>query len=511
MAVETVDNRRIARNSLMLYVRMSFNMCIILYTSRVVLQVLGVEDFGIYNVVGGVALLITVINGAMEASTQRFITFALGTGDRSYLERIFANGVLTHVIISLVMWMVIEVLGLWLLYNKLNIPADRMEAAFWALQCSILLIVVRICTIPFNAVIIAHEAISAFAYISVLDVLLRLVAVLVLPFFSFDRLIVYAVLQMLVQILICLLYVQYGYRHFFETHCRLQFDRNLFHEMMSFAGWSLTEQVAVMSYAQGLNILLNIFFGPRINAARVFALQAQNAISQVATNFQTAINPQITKSYASGNREGMHMLVLRSCRLAFCLVLIVALPILSETEVVLRLWIKEPPEWTIGFVRMLVCCVTFDAMSNPLMVSVQATGQVKRYQIIISSILLTILPLSYIVLRYGGNPLSVFVVQFAITVLAFVARLLIVGRMIVLPLSRFLREVVLPCLMVSLGSIPLTFAFHCWIADTLLGSLVVMLISVVVLVVCVWLWGLSAGERSLVVQYCQRFKRNKSH
>ena len=320
MSTQTSDNnKRIAKNTLLLYFRMLLMMAVSLFTSRVVLNTLGVEDFGIYSVVGGVVGMFVFINNSMSSATQRYITFALGKGDKNRLQTVFSTTLQIHSLIAVIIVLLGETVGLWFLYNKMQIPADRMDAALWVMQCSIVSMVVMIVSVPYNADVIAHEKMSAFAYISILEVVLKLAIVYLLLVFSYDKLILYAILILMIQILIRFCYSIYCNKHFEETKYKHVWDKKLFKEMTGFAGWSLFGNMAGVLFGQGLNMLLNVFFGPVVNAARAVAVQVQGAIQQFVANFQTALNPQITKTYAAGELNEMHRLMFRSARFSFYL------------------------------------------------------------------------------------------------------------------------------------------------------------------------------------------------
>lgn len=311
------NNKRIAKNTLLLYARMLFTMAVSLFTSRVILNTLGVEDFGIYNVVGGVVAMFGFINSSMTSATQRYITFALGIGDEKRLQTVFSTTLQIHTLIAVLIVLLGETIGLWFLYNKMQIPIERMEAAFWVLQCSIVAAVVMIISVPYNADIIAHEKMSAFAYISVLEVVLKLVIVYILIVFTVDKLILYSFLLLDVQLFIRFCYSYYCNKHFKETKYHHIWDKSLFKEMTRFAGWSMFGNLSAVLFTQGLNMLLNVFFGPIVNAARAVAVQVQSAILQFVGNFQMALNPQITKTYAQNEMLEMHKLMFRSARFSF--------------------------------------------------------------------------------------------------------------------------------------------------------------------------------------------------
>ena len=444
MSDTSANNKRIAKNTLLLYVRMLFMMAISLYTSRVILSALGVEDYGIQNVVGGVVAMFGFLNAAMASSTQRFITFALGKGDSDRLQTVFSTTLQIHTLIAFIIFLLGETIGLWFLYNKMQIPAERIDAAFWVLQCSIVSTIVMIVSVPYNACIIAHERMSAFAYISVLEAILRLAIVYLLLVFPYDKLIVLAVLSLLVQLLIRFFYSIYCHRHFYETKYRHILDKILFKEMAGFAVWSLWGNISVVLFTQGLNMLLNVFFGPIVNAARAIAVQVQTAIHQFVGNFQMALNPQITKTYASGNLSQMHSLMFRSARFSFLLLFFLSLPVLLETDFLLTLWLKTVPDDAVIFTQIMICISLIYTTANPCVVANQATGKVKIYQMVVGGILLMILPISYIVLKLGAPAYSVFIVHFCVESVAQFSRMYMLRKLINLPMWQYMKNIYIP-------------------------------------------------------------------
>lgn len=494
----TANNRRIAKNTLLLYFRMIFMMLVSLYTSRVVLDTLGVEDYGIYNVVGGVVAMFGFINGAMSTSTQRYLTFELGRGDAACLRRVFCTSLFIHALISLLVVILAETAGLWFFYHKMVIPAARMGAAMWVYQFSILATVVMIMSVPYNASIIAHERMSAFAYISVLEVVLKLLVVYLLQIGSWDKLALYAVLIFVVQLGIRALYGMYCSRHFDETRFRRLWDKTLFREMLGFAGWNLWGNCAGVAFTQGVNLLLNMFFGPVVNAARGISVQVQAAISQFSINFQTAMNPQITKSYAVHDYDYMHSLIFRSSKFTFYLLLLLSLPVMLETDSILRLWLGTVPEHTVTFIRLMLCVTIIDSVANPLMISASATGRVRLYQGVVGGILLCILPLSYLVLKLGGHPASVFVVHLCVCIVAFIVRLYIIRPMIRLSLRNYCRRVVVPCLSVALLAVILPLVLKILLPEGIPAFLAICLICLLCVSLAAYWLGLSISERTFI-------------
>ena len=437
-------NKRIAKNTLVLYVRMLFTMGISLFTSRVILQTLGVEDYGISSVVGGVISMFTFINAAMVSSTQRYLNFELVRGDANQLRSVFSTSLQIHALIALAIIVLSETVGLWFLNEKLVIPEARMTAAMWVYQCSILSCAVSIMSTPYNAVIVAHEKMSAFAYISILDVSLKLLVVYLLVVLPFDKLIILAILNLLVQLFIRYIYTLYCHRHFPESYFQFRFNKTLFKEMFGFAGWSFWGNLAAILYTQGLNMMLNIFFGPIVNAARGIAVQVQSAVQQFVGGFQTALNPQITKNYASNNLPQMHSLMFRSARFSFLLLFFLSLPVLMETNFILTLWLKTVPDDAVIFTQIMICISLIYTTANPCIIANQATGKVKIYQMVVGGILLLILPISYVVLKLGAPAYSVFIVHFCIESVAQFSRMYMLRNLIHLPLWQYMKNIYIP-------------------------------------------------------------------
>lgn len=349
MIETSANNKRIAKNTLLLYFRTLFIMLVTLYTSRVVLNTLGVTDYGIYNVVGGVVMMFSVISGSLSSSISRFITYELGHGDFEKLKRIFSTSVNIQIGISILILVLAELFGVWFLNAKMNIPAERLSAANWVLQCSLLSFIINLISVPYNACIIAHERMSAFAYISILEAVLKLAVVYMLLVSPYDKLATYAILLVVVALIIRMAYSLYCRRHFEESRYKFVYDKPLVKEMTGFAGWSFFGNGAYMLNVQGVDMLINIFFGVTLNAARGVATQVQNAVMQFVNNFTVAVNPQITKSYAAGEMEYMYKLVCRGARFAYFLLLLFVVPIVCEADYILRLWLKLVPEYAPTF------------------------------------------------------------------------------------------------------------------------------------------------------------------
>lgn len=494
---------------MLLYMRMLFIMAVQLYTSRVVLNTLGVVDYGLYNVVGGIVSLFAFLDSAMVTSTQRYLTFELGSGNPARLQRVFTTSVQIHAMISLIVVFLSETIGMYLFYHKLVIPPERMQAAMWVFQFSIAAMCVQIMSTPYNAIIIAHERMGVFAAISVVEVVLKLLIVYILLIGNFDKLILYAALILLVQLLVRAVYTVYCRRSFPESKLVRGTDKPLIKEMSGFAGWNLMGNFAAVMYDTGLNLLLNMFFGPAVNAARAISVQVESAIHRFASNFQTAVNPQVTKLYAQERQVEMHRLVFRSSKFTCLLLLVLMLPVAVEAEPILTLWLKNVPEHTIIFMRLLFCVAIINAMAGPLTTSAAATGKIKTYQITLSAILLSIVSVAWVVLKCGGQPYSVFVVMIAICSLSFVVRLFFIRAMIGMSIRAYAKEVLLPCFIVGTVS---TAAALLWarLFEKLPGSWILACLAIVLFTSAMILSvGLSADERHFLGNTVRRYLRKE--
>ena len=502
-------NKRIAKNTLVLYVRMLFTMGISLFTSRVILQTLGVEDYGISSVVGGVISMFTFINAAMVSSTQRYLNFELVRGDANQLRSVFSTSLQIHALIALAIIVLSETVGLWFLNEKLVIPEARMTAAMWVYQCSILSCAVSIMSTPYNAVIVAHEKMSAFAYISILDVSLKLLVVYLLVVLPFDKLIILSILTLLVQLFIRYIYTLYCHRHFPESYFQFRFNKTLFKEMFGFAGWSFWGNLAAILYTQGLNMMLNIFFGPIVNAARGIAVQVQSAVQQFVGGFQTALNPQITKNYASNNLPQMHSLMFRSARFSFLLLFFLSLPVLMETNFILTLWLKTVPDDAVIFTQIMICISLIYTTANPCIIANQATGKVKIYQMVVGGILLLILPISYVVLKLGAPAYSVFIVHFCIESLAQFSRMYMLRKLIHLPLWQYMKNIYIPIVSTVAIAIILPLVVRMQVAEGWLRFLAVGFTCVLSVGASSYFIGFTKQERVFFLDRSLRLLRNK--
>lgn len=475
---------------------MFITMGVSLYTSRIVLNILGVTDYGIYSVVGGVVAMFAMLNGSLAAASQRFITFELGKTSNKRLKEIFSTSVTIHNLIALVVLMLAETIGVWFLNTHMNIAPDRMNAANWVFQCSVLTFVVDIISVPYNASIIAHEHMKAFAYVGIIEVSLKLGVVFLLLLFAFDKLKFYALLILVVALIIRLIYGLYCKYHFEECKYRFYWDKPLIKEIAGFAGWNFIGASSAVLMNQGVNILLNIFNGVIVNAARGISSQVQSAVSGFIGNFMTALNPQITKSYAAGDRDYMLNLVQQGARFSFYLMFFLSLPILIETESILRLWLKIVPDYAVIFVRLALIFAIVQTLSNPLITAMLATGDIKKYQIIVGGLQMMNLPFSYMALKIGLAPQSTYVIAIFFSLAGLGARLWLLKDMIGLSVRYYLKKVLSNVLLVSICSLIIPILAYNLMDSGFLRLFMVSLISVLSTLGMLFFIGLSSEERS---------------
>ena len=452
--------------------------------------------------------MFTFLSGSMSTATQRYITFALGRADDIYLKKVFSTSLLIHVLLSFLIIFLAETVGLWFLNNYMQIPENRMDAAFWVYQISIITCVVALLSVPYNSAIIAHERMQAFAYMSILVVVLKLCIVYLLLISSFDKLKLYALLMFLVQLFMRMVYGVYCKRHFKETKFCLIYDKNLILKMMGFASWNLFGSVAYIMYSQGINILLNIFFGPVVNAARGVAVQVQGVVNSFCANFQMAVNPQITKSYAKDDLSHMHKLVFQSSKFSYFLILILSMPVFWETDAILKCWLKVVPDHTVTFLRLMLCTVLIETLANPMMISAQATGKIKTYQMVVGGLLLFILPVSYVALKMGMDPETVFVVHILFSVVAQTARVLMVSKMVKFSKRAYCKDIINPLFKVSIFAsiIPMLSSFY--FPQTIVGTVCVCVLCVFSSIFVIYTMGCNYSEKVFIKQLIARVLRN---
>ena len=501
----SANNKRIAKNTLLLYFRTLLIMAITLYTSRVILNALGVEDYGIYNVVGGVVAMFSLVSGSLSNAISRFITFELGRGDIKKLNTIFSTSVNIQIGISVIVLLLGVLIGGWFLNAKMNIPPDRMIAANWVLCCSLLMFCINLISLPYNACIIAHERMAAFAYVSILDATLRLLVCYLITVSPFDKLISYAVLLVIVALIIRMVYGIYCNRRFEECHYRLVYDRSLLKQMGSFAGWQFLTNCCWMFNTQGVNILINLFFGVTLNAARGVATQVDSAIQQFVNNFMTAVNPQITKDYASGQIKEMFMLVCRGAKFSYFLLLLFAVPVIFEADYILKLWLKNVPEYAVVFLRLTIIGSMVNMLGGTSLTACMATGKIKRYSIWISSVGVLVFPLTWIAFKCGLPVESTYIIFIIVYIGVNIVRLYIMKGLLHFPPMLFVREVIFKiCIVTPFVLLPPYIPIY-FMTESFGRLIVTTFVSLISSCLFIYAIGLSKQEQVAIIGKVKKF------
>lgn len=487
-------------------------MLVSLYTSRVVLAQLGVNDYGIYSVVGGIVTIFSILSSSMSSSISRFLTFELAKEDDTHLRKVFSTSVLIQAGLSIIILLLVETAGVWFLNHKMNIDPSRMTAANWVLQCSAITFMVNMLSVPYNAAIIAHEKMQAFAYISLLEVALKLGVAFTLYIRIFDTLIVYAILIALTSIILRLTYSVYCRKHFPECKFELTIDKNVMKGMMAFSGWNFIGSSSAILRDQGVNIVINIFCGTAINAARGLAMQVYQAVTVFSQNFMVAVNPQIIKTYAVGDTEDMFKLAFRASRFSFCLLFCLSLPLILEMPWVLSVWQKIVPPYTAGFSILVLIFGMIEALSIPLLYINQATGRIKIYQLTVGGIQMLNFPISYLLLRFGYSPYSVFILSIALSVCCLAGRLIILKNQVNLPIATFFGDVIVRITIVAIMGSLLPVGIYLYSPTLTLGSKITLIaIAVVSSATASFLWGCKKNERVLLVAKAKDLILNMTH
>ena len=495
------NNKRIAKNTLMLYFRMLLLLVISLYTSRVVLRELGVDDYGIYNVVGGIIVILSFLNGAMAAGAQRFMNIEMGRNDFAALKRVFTTSQQIHALVALCMLAIAETVGVWFLNSYMNIPDGRMAAANWVYQFSVISAIFGVFTVPYNASIISHEKMSAFAYISIVEATLKLLVAFAIIWSPFDKLIFYAVLILLIGIINCGVYAFYCICHFEEcSHMTFAVDKNMMKQMLSFSGWTVFGNLGYILHTQGIAIVINMFFTVAVNAAQGIANQVNGVITQFANNFLVALNPQVVKSYASGEIGQMHTLVIRGCKMAFCLMTFFVIPLVLEAPTILKVWLGIVPDYAVIFMRLVLIISLVNSFSSLLATSKGATGDIKNYQITLTLIGALHIPFAWVAFKFGCGPEYSMYVYLGIVLTLQAIRIAFVCRGINMSVRIFVRDVVAKCVAVFVASSALPVLLHVSLSPSIITTLIVGVASVICVVVSTLYIALTASERKAILK-----------
>ena len=498
------NNKRIAKNTGFLYIRTILMMLVMFYTSRVVFQNLGVEDFGLYNIIGGVVVLFSFLETALQTATQRYLNYELGCNDKESASRVFSASLSIYFGLCVIVFVVAETVGLWFIETQIQIPEGRENAAFWTYQLVVLMTCSKIIRIPYNASIIAFEKMNFYAYISIVEVLLQLLIAFLLSVGSYDRLILYSFLMFLASLLISFAYFCYCKKKFDICVYHRFWDKPLYFKLMSFSGWSLFGGIAALGSSQGANVLINVFFGVAVNAAAGISQQVSSAIYTFVGNFQTAFKPQLVKSYASGNMDYFLELIINASKYSFYLFIVLAIPVLINIDTFLKLWLGTVPEYSVEFCSLIICICLIEAIVAPLHESVLAIGNIRNYYILIGSMLIMNLPISYILLKQGYFVNSIFVVKLVISFVMLLIRIMYLKMMINFSIRRFIIKIILPCVII-VGCIYPIALFIAKLDDGLIWGLVSSLIGGALTVLYIYLFGISRSERNELARLFKRY------
>lgn len=505
MSEKSINNKRIAKNTLFLYFRMIFLMCISLYTSRIILEALGVSDYGIYNVVGGFVAMFALISSSLTGACSRFLNYEMGCGTESRLKIVFSTSLTVHIALAIIIAVACESFGVWYVNNRMVIPVERLTAANWVFQISILNFCMNLITIPFNAAIISHEKMSTFAYVSIFEGITRLLICFIVIISPTDHLVTYAFLYMLVQVSVMIMYQTYCRKNFGECHYEFVIDKPLVKQMFFYSGWHVIGNSASVLNRQGVDLVLNMFCGTVLNAAKGISNQVMNAVSSFANNFMLAMNPQITKSYAQGDYKYMMSLVFSGSRFSFYLLFFLSFPIILNADFIIHIWLKTVPDYTVQLAQLSLVVAMITSLSNPLVTSQNATGKVRNYQIVVGGIQLLNLPLCYIVLCNGFSPISIMIVAIIVELLSLAARLLMIPFYIkAFSAISYIKEVLLKVILMTVIATIIPISLHFYMNKGMLSFAVVTLSCFIFTILSIVIVGCTKRERELL--RCQVYK-----
>ncbi len=500
MQDQTSKSKRIAKNTLLLYFRMLFLMFINLYASRVILEALGVEDYGVYNVVGGFVAMFSIISSPLTSACSRFLNYEMGKGIQDRIRIVFSTSLTVHILLAVLIAILCEVIGLWYVNNHMVLPTGRLVAATFCFHFSVFNFSTNLITIPYNAAIIAHERMKVFAYVSLFEGIAKLLVCFLIMVTPFDRLVFYGFLLLVIQLFVRSTYQLYCKKHFEECRYTFVIDRVLIAQMFAYTSWHIIGHTSRVLKTQGVDLLLNSFFGPVLNAAKGVANQVQGTVEGFANNFMVAMNPQITQSYAEGDHKYMFKLVFNGSRYSFYMLLILSLPIIVNADFILSIWLKHVPEYAVIFVQLTLVCTLITSLSNTLITAMNATGNIKYYQIAVGGILLMNLPLCFLFLNIGFNAISVMVIAIFTELLSLFVRLIMVSRYISsFNMIDYSQKVIFPCFTIAIISALLPVFLKFILDYSIFSSLINIFLSFVICSIAIFYWGCSRNERLLVI------------
>lgn len=495
----TTNNKRIAKNTILLYIRMFILMAVNLYTSRVVLQCLGVEDFGIYGIVGSVVVLFSFLNSAMSTCTSRFLSFYIGKKDENTTNKIFSSNFNLYCLLILIIIFFSETIGLYVTNHILNIPSERLYSANIAYQFTIFTFCANILRIPYNACIIAYEKMNFYAFLSIGDVIIKLGGISLLLFYNGDRLILYSALIFVITSLITFLYYFYCHKNIPTSHYKVyKIEKEQYKELLSFSGWSLFSGIANVGSNTGINMLLNVFWSVSVNASVSIANQISNAIYAFVSNFQTAFTPQITKLYAQQDLDSCYKLVFHSSKFSYYLFGCLILPVTLKIQSLLYIWLGEVPEYASDFANLILIYLLVDALFTPLWLFIDATGKIKTHQIVTGLLILSNFPISYILLKYGLPPISVWFARIIINIIANVFRLFYMNKAFQFPSVHYIYSVLLPITIVTIMSLIPIYYINSFFENSLLDIIAFFILSFIYCIIIIYIIGLTKSERNFI-------------
>lgn len=495
------NNKRIALNTLFLYLRQIIVLLLTLYLSRLVLDVLGVEDFGIYNVVGGFVYMFAFMNTSMANGVQRFLNIDIGETGGNNIKKIHSISVCIQILLACIFLLLAETIGLWYINNVMVVPDDRLFAANWVFQCSILSFIFVILQVPYTAAVMAYEKMNYFAFVNVTDVVLRFISVYIMTFIrDVDNLILYSCIIMLVSAISFSLYYVYSKKKFKTLIFEKKNDKNLFRQMISFSGWNIFGSFAYMIKDQGLNMLLNLYFGPIVNAARAVSYQVSSALNGFSGNVFTAFRPQLMQSYSSKNYNRTTLLMFTMSKFTYFLMVLIAFPIIIEIDFILSIWLgNNVPNQTSIFTVLVILNMLVTNFNPPVSQVVHATGNMRRYQIITSIVLTSILPISWLFLHLGFSAISVFIITLIISIINQFICLIVLKKIYEYSISLYLLNVLFPCFIVSVVVLPLTYLVHIFLEIGVIRLLTVFGINFLVSIVAIFYIGLTETEKNVIL------------
>lgn len=506
----TTKNSRIAKNTLFLYLRMFLVLVVSLFTTRIVLRALGVEDYGINNVVCGFVSMFSFLNTSMSNGIQRFYNFKLGKEGEQSLTKVYNTALLIQVIIAAIIVVFLETIGLWYVHNRMVIPAERLDVALWIYQFAIVSLLLVVMQIPYSAAIMAHERMDYYAYVSIIDVALKLAFALYLPYVHHDKLLIYGAFGLCVGLINFLMYYVYCKIKFKEIHLHRAFHKDLFKEMLSFSGWNIFGTFAYMLKGQGLNVLLNAFFGPVVNAARGVSMMIGNAIHGFQTNIVVSFRPQTVQSYAEGNSNRVKKLMYSLSKISYLMLFMLSMPVVIELAYILHIWLGDVvPEYTIPFTILILAVMILSSLNTPLSQVVHATGKMRNYQVGTSIVICAILPIAWGVLKLGGNPTSVYIVSIIMTIINQEVCMVLLKKVFPYSIREYLKKVIWPCLWVSILATILPLGVHLLLPSSFLRLIIVAVLGVGSTAVISYYLAMDQTERQLVLDFVHKFFKKK--